>query len=139
MKYLLDTNVLVHMANQYTGYRRITKRLYRLNPGDAVLSAITAHEIQYQLKKGKASQARLNSLASEFAVFKIIPFNAGAALAAAVVRAHLEETGRKIGLADTLIAGHAKYLGLACVTDNTGEFDRVPGLAVENWLRGAGR
>ena len=33
-----------------------------------------------------------------------------------------------------LIAAHALSHGLTVVTANAGEFSRVPGLAVENWL-----
>lgn len=34
---------------------------------------------------------------------------------------------------DTLIAAHAKSLGLPIVTNNVAEFSRVKGLKVENW------
>jgi len=33
-----------------------------------------------------------------------------------------------------LIAAHALSVGLSIVTANTGEFSRVTGLNVENWL-----
>jgi tRNA(fMet)-specific endonuclease VapC len=33
-----------------------------------------------------------------------------------------------------LIAAHARALGLTLVTNNRREFDRVPGLKVENWV-----
>ena len=33
------------------------------------------------------------------------------------------------------IAAHALALGATLVTDNMREFERVEGLAVENWLR----
>ena len=33
-----------------------------------------------------------------------------------------------------LIAGHARASGLIRVTNNTKEFERVPGLMLENWL-----
>jgi len=35
---------------------------------------------------------------------------------------------------DYLIAAHALASNLTLVTDNVGEFSRVPGLSVENWL-----
>jgi tRNA(fMet)-specific endonuclease VapC len=35
---------------------------------------------------------------------------------------------------DLLIAAHARALDLIFVTDNTGEFSRVTGLKLENWL-----
>ena len=38
-----------------------------------------------------------------------------------------------IGPFDLLIAAHALSLGATLVTNNRREFDRVPGLPVENW------
>lgn len=51
------------------------------------------------------------------------------------IRAALERIGRPIGHNDLFIAAHARSLGLTMVTDNVREFDRVPDLKVENWLR----
>ena len=34
---------------------------------------------------------------------------------------------------DLLLAGHAMSTGLIFVTDNVSEFQRVPGLLIENW------
>jgi tRNA(fMet)-specific endonuclease VapC len=45
----------------------------------------------------------------------------------------LETAGRKIGDRDTIIAAHALSMGAVMVTRNVGEFERVPGLKVENW------
>jgi tRNA(fMet)-specific endonuclease VapC len=33
-----------------------------------------------------------------------------------------------------LIAGHARALSIKLVTHNTGEFSRIPGLKLEDWL-----
>jgi tRNA(fMet)-specific endonuclease VapC len=33
-----------------------------------------------------------------------------------------------------LIGAHARSLGMTLVTNNRREFDRMPGLAVENWV-----
>ncbi len=50
------------------------------------------------------------------------------------VRAALEQAGRSIGANDLWIAAHALSAGLVLVTNNNREFQRVPGLAVENWV-----
>jgi tRNA(fMet)-specific endonuclease VapC len=50
------------------------------------------------------------------------------------VRAALERKGTPIGPLDMLIAGHAKSEGLILVTNNTREFKRVNGLALEDWV-----
>ena len=52
----------------------------------------------------------------------------------AVIRTHLEQTGKPISPNDLLIAAHALALNLTLVTANVREFERVPGLSVENWL-----
>ena len=46
----------------------------------------------------------------------------------------LEREGKPIGPLDTLIAAHAKSLGLILVTNNEREFRRVKDLNFENWL-----
>jgi tRNA(fMet)-specific endonuclease VapC len=51
------------------------------------------------------------------------------------IRAELEAVGKPIGPNDLLIAAHAYAVGAVLVTDNTGEFSRVRGLRVENWVR----
>jgi len=50
------------------------------------------------------------------------------------IRAFLEGKGKVIGAMDMLIAAHAGSLGLTLATNNLREFQRVPGLEVENWV-----
>ncbi len=38
-----------------------------------------------------------------------------------------------IGANDLFIASHARALGLTLVTNNTAEFDKVKGLALQTW------
>jgi tRNA(fMet)-specific endonuclease VapC len=41
--------------------------------------------------------------------------------------------GRPAGVHDMLIGAHARSEGLVLVTNNVREFERMPGLQVENW------
>ena len=50
------------------------------------------------------------------------------------LRAALEAAGTPIGGNGMLIAAHALATGRTMVTAKVGEFERVEGLAVENWL-----
>ncbi len=52
-----------------------------------------------------------------------------------IARAEMERRGTPIGANDLWIAAQALHDGSVLVTDKTREFGRVPGLAVENWLR----
>jgi tRNA(fMet)-specific endonuclease VapC len=45
----------------------------------------------------------------------------------------LKKRGQMIGANDLFIASHARSLGLILVTNNTSDFGRVKGLALENW------
>jgi len=47
----------------------------------------------------------------------------------------LEKLGQPIGVNDLHIAAHARSEGLVLLTNNMSEFERVPALAVENWVQ----
>ncbi|NJM58381.1 MAG: type II toxin-antitoxin system VapC family toxin [Synechococcales cyanobacterium RU_4_20] len=49
------------------------------------------------------------------------------------MRAELERQGNPIRSLDLLIAAQALNRGITLVTNNRGEFERVDGLAMENW------
>ena len=51
------------------------------------------------------------------------------------IRTRVEKRRQTIGSMDLLIASHALSLDVRLVTNNEAEFERVPGLRVENWLR----
>lgn len=64
----------------------------------------------------------------------MLPFDVPADTDHGAIRAQLEAAGRPIGSNDLLIAAHACTLGATVVTANVGEFRRIRGLNVENWL-----
>jgi tRNA(fMet)-specific endonuclease VapC len=68
------------------------------------------------------------------AIFDVAPFDDAASRRHGAVRAFLKARGTPIGPLDTLIAGHALMLNATVVTNNVGEFARVSGLTVEDWL-----
>ena len=55
--------------------------------------------------------------------------------ATAEVKAALTAAGTPIGPNDTAIAGHAIAAGAILVTNNVREFERVPGLMLEDWVK----
>jgi len=64
----------------------------------------------------------------------ILAFDGAAARSYAEIRVALEARGMPIGETDTRIAAIAVSRDLTVVTGNVRHFERVPGLAVENWL-----
>ena len=55
---------------------------------------------------------------------------------AADIYAALRQRGEPIGDADILIAASALVNGLMVVTNNEDHYRRIPGLGVDNWLKG---
>ena len=65
----------------------------------------------------------------------ILPFDVPTDAEYGDIRSELEAAGTPIGGNDLLIAAHARAAGApTIVAANTGEFGRVNGLSVENWL-----
>lgn len=134
MRYLLDANVLVHLANQVPGWERIYGKYAAQPRGRVLLSAATAHELRFMILRAKASAKHVASLQGLVREVPVIDFDLPAAHAAADVRFQLENIGKPLGLFDMLLAGHARRLGAVVLTDDEG-FVHVPGLRTENWLR----
>ena len=51
------------------------------------------------------------------------------------IKVALRLAGTPIGPNDTAIAGHAIAAGAILVTNNTREFERVPDLVLEDWVK----
>ena len=66
---------------------------------------------------------------------EVAGFDDQAAAAYGSLRWTLERRGQPIGSMDLLIAAHSLVLGTTLVTNNEREFQRVPGLKIENWTR----
>ena len=64
---------------------------------------------------------------------EVLSYDFDAAVHSGQLRAELARGGTPIGPYDQMIAGHARSLGLVLVTNNIREFERVPGLRIEDW------
>lgn len=129
MRFLLDTNIVIAALNDATS--RVAKRLRQESPYDVAISSIVAHELYYGAFKSKRAQHNLDLVdALQFPVFE---FDREDARQAGALRALLAGQGKPIGPYDALIAGQALARNLILVTSNLREFERVPGLALEDW------
>jgi tRNA(fMet)-specific endonuclease VapC len=96
------------------------------------ISSVTAAELFFGVAR-TGSQRNLTALRRFLAALEIAAFDAAAAEISGSLRAWLALQGTPIGPYDTLIAAHAQAIGATLVSNNTREFERVPGLRVENW------
>lgn len=102
-----------------------------------VMSAVTFAELSYGVQvsaaaKRKQNQSVLDSLVLHLAV---LDWPQDAAKHYAEIRADLKKRGAQLGAADLMIAAHARAMGAIVVTNNLKDFERVKGLAVENWTK----
>jgi tRNA(fMet)-specific endonuclease VapC len=65
----------------------------------------------------------------------VAPLESGVDPLYAEIRHELESKGTPIGSNDLLIAAHALEQRATLVTDNVAEYQRVPGLHIESWVR----
>jgi len=102
--------------------------------GDAAISVITWGELLYGAEKSRQCKKALQLLEEFKTLIPILPMPENAGKTYGTIRAPLESKGRPMGNNDLWIAAHAKAEGLTIVTNNEREFQRVPGLKVQNWV-----
>ena len=130
--YMLDTNILIKAIRQKD--HPVREKLLGFVDGGLCISTITYTELLYGVYRSVNPQKNLMSLNALLSWITILPFDATAAASAGEIMAFLAGRGTPIGDRDTLIAGHAKSLGITLVTHNVREFERIPGLMIEDWL-----
>ena len=129
MRYLLDANVVIALLKDTTS--ATARRARRERVDDIAISAIVSHELFYGAFK---SRRRMQNVAVIDALqFIVLEFDKEDARQAGEIRALLASEGTPIGPYDVLIAGQAVARDMILVTQNTREFERVPGLRFEDW------
>jgi tRNA(fMet)-specific endonuclease VapC len=130
--FLLDTNVLSALVREPQGV--VAARIARVGESSVCTSIVVAAELRYgAAKHGSARLVRQVDII--LAAMEIVPFESPMDQIYAGLRNTLELRGRPIGGNDLIIAAQALALEAILVTDNVREFEQVPGLTVENWVR----
>ena len=129
---LLDTNICIYIINAKPPEVLARFRQYRLGAGG--LCSVVAAELAYGVAKSRSARNKA-ALEMFLAPLEILPFDTKALWAYGDLRANLERLGQPIGALDTMIAAHALSLDAPLITHNTREFERVPGLRLENWVQ----
>jgi tRNA(fMet)-specific endonuclease VapC len=134
MKYLLDTNICIGIINGRPEKVRL-RAAEALGRGEQfATSSIVVHELWYGVRKSRQIERNASALVGFLSRdIEVLDYTERDAQAAGEIRAELERSGVRIGEYDTLIAGQAFSRNLLLVTANTREFERVKGLAVEDW------
>lgn len=131
--YLLDTNICIYIIKQRSTAIIDKFKAAKLQ-GRVGISAITYAELQYGIQKSQRRNENQVALAQFLVPLKTFEFDEKAGILFGEIKTALEKMGTPIGSYDMLIAAHAMALDATLITNNEGEFRRVTGLRVENWL-----
>lgn len=131
LKYLLDTNIVIYVIKQ-----RPIEVLTTFNQhhGRMAVSVITLAELIHGAEKSQFPSRNLATVEDFCSRLQVLPYTENASMHYGSIRATLESIGQSIGVNDLHIAAHARSHGLTLVSNNVREFERVPGLLMENWL-----
>ena len=131
MLYLLDSDTCIYAMK---GRQSVVQKMQVAGPDECGISAVTAYELFHGIEKCQHPVSERRKVEKLLSAVIVLRFDDDHAREAANVRAGLEKRGTIIGPYDLLIAGHAKSLGVTLVTHNLGEFKRVSGLKIEDWM-----
>ena len=132
MRYMLDTNICIHLIQQQP--RELIARCEALTYGDAVLSSIVLAELRHGVERHPANRTQAQiALQAMLGLLPVVSFDEAAATAYGVVCAAVPD--RKRDALGRLIAAHAISLQLTLVTNNEADFAGYPGLQLENWIK----
>lgn len=132
-RFLLDTNICIYIQRQKP--LNVLERFKMLKVGDAGISIITWGELLYGAQKSQQRKKVLQLLEEFKTIIPVLAMPVAAGETYGAIRAALESKGTPIGNNDLWIAAHAKAAALTLVTNNEREFNRVPGLKIQNWVK----
>lgn len=134
-RYLLDTNICVHILN---GKFDLAARLKRTPLDTCFLSELTVAELLY----GVANSAPTHQLANRqrLTALRLLFDERILTLSDSLEtyvqqKAHLKRIGRLQGELDMLIGSVSVAHGLTLVTHNTRHFADMPGIVLEDWVQ----
>jgi len=130
MKFMLDTNICIYaIGGKHPG---LAPR-FEQHWNELCISSITLAELEFGVAKSSHSDVNRRALDRLLVGLPVLEFGPAQTRIYGEAKVQLSRAGTLIGPLDMLIAAHARSLDLTLVTNNRREFDRVPGLKVENW------
>ncbi|MGY2170256.1 type II toxin-antitoxin system tRNA(fMet)-specific endonuclease VapC [Pseudomonas gingeri] len=131
LKFMLDTHMCIFTIKNKPQHVR---EAFKAHHGQLCISTVTLMELIYGAEKSSNPGRNLADVEGFAARLDVLKYDQDAAVHTGQLRAELAKVGTPIGPYDHMIAGHARSQGLILVTNNLREFDRVPGLRVEDWV-----
>ena len=131
MKYLLDTNICIHL---FRGKFNLISKFKAINLEDCAISEITLAELIFGAENSPNPKKNHKIIDDFSRQVKILPiFNSISIYAKEKVR--LRKNGTMISDFDLLIGSTAIANELIMITENVDEFNRISNIQIENWVK----
>ena len=131
--YMLDSNILIFCMRHpdSTCAARVASHL----GVDVCISVVTYAELEFGIHNSRMPEQSRAAVNRILAGIGIEDFDRRAAAHYGAILADLKQRhrDRQNQDRDKMIAAHARSKGYVLVTDNTKDFQDVPGLTLENW------
>jgi len=133
MRYIIDTNIITAIMKNNEKIKRRAQEAILIGD-DIFISGISYYEIKRGLlaKDARKQLQFFDKLCKEYGL--VLLDNRSIFDRGAEIYAELQRKGELIGDADILIAAITDTQNFTLVSDD-GDFDKIQGLRVENWLR----
>ena len=137
MKWLLDTNTIIHALN---GVLSVRRRLNEVEEqGEILTSAVVVGELIYGAESSARCEENRENIRRKLERVRVVPLDAQIADGWGTLKAQLRVRGRMKADIDLLIAATALAEEAVLVTDDAALLaGDIPGLTVENWVCAAG-
>ena len=133
MRYIIDTNIITAIMKSNEKVKRRAQETILVGD-DIFINGVSYYEIKRGLlaKDARKQLQFFDQLCKEYGL--VLLDNQAIFDRAAEIYAELQRKGELIGDADILIAAITDTRNFTLVSDD-GDFDKIQGLRVENWLR----
>jgi tRNA(fMet)-specific endonuclease VapC len=124
-----DTCIAILRGNEAVVERRAA------TAEDVVTTWITAAELYYGAAKSKSPDANRAIVTSFLRTLPVLGLDPASVQIFGEAKALLERQGQRLADADLLIGAIAVAQRATVVTGNRRHYERIPGVALENWIR----
>ena len=132
--FIFDTDIYTNVIRKIPS-ETLINRLKKVPRRDQFTTTITIGEVYYGIMK-VSDKTKLLKLFEDVLLPRatILSFDFSAAKKYGEIRSLLEKQGTPLAHADLQIASIALSMNMTLITGNLKHFQRIPELAVENWL-----
>ena len=131
MNYLLDTDMCIYWLN---GRHSVRDKLLDVGWEQLAISVITQAELYYGAYNSSRSIDNLGRVDDFIRQLPILPLDEVSLKHFGALKVQLCQAGQPLPDFDLLIASVALAEARVLVTNNTGYYQRIPDLQLENWV-----